>query len=270
MLPAVAALTRPLIERRVDSGEGGERDGDRPAWKAGGHLDHDDTFMTWGSGEEEGPPAPSQLAGADGSAALGTSSLAGGSPEWAGRDDDLGRLHGGTGGMLSGSGRLAQRTDLDMSWGDDPEEARQRRHPSTQSHLGQTTSSFASMDWGEREEEKDEFVLCDPAPTKAARKARRQAQTQRKATVKVQAHARRRNDVAQHQKKRQATIALQCGMRRMSAASGLRQAKAAATLIQMRVRVVKARKARAEREERRHTSPRAPLPTPPRTPLRPL
>ena len=86
---------------------------------------------------------------------------------------------------------------------------------------------FDAMDWGEREEEKEEaFVL--KSPRRSERKAKRKVQRRRKATVKVQAQQRAKAKQKKFQVAKEATVCLQAHARRNSAAALLAQFRAAA------------------------------------------
>ena len=94
---------------------------------------------------------------------------------------------------------------------------------------------FDAMDWGEREEEKEEaFVL--KSPRRSERKAKRKVQRRRKATVKVQAQQRAKAKQKKFQVAKEATVCLQAHARRNSAAALLAQFRAAAIMLQARAR----------------------------------
>ena len=95
--------------------------------------------------------------------------------------------------------------------------------------------TYEAMDWGEREMPKEEpFVL--KSPRRAKRKQARALQRSRKATVKVQAQARKTAKQKEFTAAKQATVCMQAHARRVAAAASLARIRAAAIFIQARAR----------------------------------
>ena len=82
-----------------------------------------------------------------------------------------------------------------MDWRDKDEEKEKVDHPIWKSPgVAGSPDVVERMDWGEREVEKEEpFVL--KSPRRVERKKKRRAQRARKSTVKVQSHARKKQEV---------------------------------------------------------------------------
>ena len=123
-----------------------------------------------------------------------------------------------------------------MDWRDKDEEKEKVDHPIWKSPgVAGSPDVVERMDWGEREVEKEEpFVL--KSPRRVERKKKRRAQRARKSTVKVQSHARKKQEVKKFEETKAAVVKLQSHARAHTARGQFLVAKAAAQLIQALVR----------------------------------
>ena len=116
-------------------------------------------------------------------------------------------------------------------------------------------ADYSPMDWSERNDHETEPP--EQPARKAERKQRRRAQQQRRATCKVQARCRSKIERKKFVVTKSSVRTIQANVRRLSAMRVLAATRRAATLIQARLRGLRARKAARPASPPR---PRTPLP----------